>query len=436
MELFSPGKTIPTVTGKGNFTGKPVKVVQYIAGGGQGDVYIVDYDGERKALKWYKPRALKDPDRFYRNLKDNAEKGSPDKAFLWPITVTEKVDGSFGYVMDLRPDGYYELNDFVLGQANFVSFKAAAEACIRIVSAFRLLHNNGYCYQDMNGGNFFINPKTGSVLICDNDNVAPNGTETFILGTPGYMAPEIVASGAKPSTQTDRFSLAVVLFMILCMNHPLEGKHWLVPCMTPDHERRLYGTDALFIYDKVDASNRPVNGVHGNVIKRWQFMPPYIQEAFYDAFDQQAIKEPGRRLRELDWLKVLVRFQSDIVRCKSCGGEVFVVDTADTKCDVCGQVLKVDRVLQMNGTRVTAAKGTRIYRCQLGTCNADDALNPVGLVVANKDNPALLGLRNMTNDTILGTAPSGKQNQVKPGAVVPLNPGIKLQVFGSTVEIA
>ena len=35
--------------------GSPVKVVRWLAEGGQGDVYIVEQNGQQKALKWYKP---------------------------------------------------------------------------------------------------------------------------------------------------------------------------------------------------------------------------------------------------------------------------------------------------------------------------------------------------------------------------------------------
>ena len=267
-------------------------------------MYKVTYDGKKKALKWYKPGALADPDAFYENLEKNVKKGSPDKAFLWPQAITEKTEGSFGYIMDLRPAEYRELTDILVssGGGGFSTFKAIVEAGIRIVSAFRSLYKIGYSYQDMNSGNFFINPKTGAVLICDNDNVAPNETYTGIIGTPQYMAPEIVIGESKPNTHTDEFSLAVVLFMLLCANHPLEGKHWTVPCLTPALEKRLYGSDALFIFDPNDDSNRPVKGVHNNVLKRWDFLPQYLKDIFNTAFSHDAITNPNRRVKYLDWL--------------------------------------------------------------------------------------------------------------------------------------
>lgn len=433
MAQFKPGTVLKTQLGLS------VVIDSYIAGGGQGDVYKVTYEGKKKALKWYKPGVFKNPEAFRKNLENNVKKGAPDKSFLWPEAVALSNDGSgsFGYIMDLRPDSYKELTYFLCtsGGGGFKSFKAVVEAGIQIVSAFRLLHINGYSYQDMNSGNFFIEPETGKVLICDNDNVAPNGTSTGIVGTPQYMAPEIVVGKAKPSARTDEFSLAVVLFMLLFTGHPLEGAHWAVPCLTPDIERALYGDKALFIFDPGDSSNRPVRGVHNNVLRIWGFMPQYVKDIFIRAFSQEAINDPNRRIKELDWLKVLVRFQSDIVRCPFCRNEIFVIGASSTKCDRCGKLYEVKNKLKLYEYSVTAAKKTRIYRCQLGICNAADALNPAADVIEKNGDPNLLGLRNVTNTIVSASTPSGKVNQVKPGEIIPLKAGISVKIFGGSIDI-
>lgn len=423
MAQFENGKILKTTLDE------PVKILKYIAGGGQGDVYMVEYRGKRKALKWYKNLG-NNPRAFYENLDKNIKKGSPDKSFLWPEALIKKTEGSFGYVMDLRPADYYELSDFILARdVRFPSFKAVVEACIQIVSAFRLLHNKGYSYQDLNDGNFFINPKTADVLICDNDNVAPNGTNMGVIGKPRYMAPEIVTGKGKvlPNTQTDRFSLAVILFILLCNNHPLEGKRCTdIPCMTPAMAEKLYGSDAVFLYDETDASNRPVKNIHRNVIKRWQFLPKYVKEAFLKAFSQDAIKDPQKRLRELDWLKVLTRFKSDIVKCK-CGNEVFIVNASDTVCDNCRKKLDVENVFVLPDYSITAAKGTWIYRCQLGVCNADEALDPILHVVTNKNGD--LGWQNTLSKDIKAVTSKGVAKIVEPQVIVPVKAGITIYPY-------
>ena len=78
--------------------------------GGQGIVYLVDLNGKDMALKWY----MSIPeDKFYKNLKQNIETKAPSDAFIWPEYLTKMIDGQFGYVMKLRPQGYYEFGDFL-----------------------------------------------------------------------------------------------------------------------------------------------------------------------------------------------------------------------------------------------------------------------------------------------------------------------------------
>ena len=435
MGLFEQGKVINTK--EGTKEGLPITIKSCLGEGTQGYVYEVIYAGKRKALKWYKTDALKDPVSFYKNLEKNVKRGSPNKSFLWPEAITEKTEGSFGYIMDIIPDGYIEFSEYLVsdGGCGFTTYKAAVEVGIRIISAFRSIYNIGYSYQDISSGNFFIKPKTGDVLICDNDNVAPNGTFTGIIGTPQYMAPEIVMGKSKPNTHTDEFSLAVALFMILCKGHPLEGEHWCVSCLTPEKEEKLYGSLATFIFDPDDASNRPVKGVHDYVIKMWEALPQYVKEAFISAFSQDAIKNPDRRVTYLEWLKIFARFQSDIVRCRSCGGEIFIQNLTDTECGDCGTIYEVKNTFKLYEYSVTAAKNTRIYRCQVGLCNADQALDPIGFVVCKNNNPNILELKNMTDNVIIGITPSGKTNQVVPGDIVPIKSGIQLKVFDGTIEI-
>lgn len=429
MTLFEPNKELKTDLGA------PIKILEHLGGGGQGEVYKVEYQGEQKALKWYNEGALRNPDAFYKNLSKNISKGKPDAAFLWPEAITERAEGSFGYIMDLRPEGYYELSKIMASdKINFASFRMATEACIEIVKAFNSLHFNGYSYQDLNDGNFFINPSNGKVLICDNDNVAPNGTTMGVLGKPRYMAPEIVAGRGQvlPNTQSDRYSLSAILFLILFMSHPLEGKRWLEPCITDAFAEKLYGTEPLFICDPNDKSNGPVSNIHRNIIERWSYMPQYLKDAFLNAFSQEALKNPSRRLRELDWISVLVRFRSDIVRC-NCGNEVFVQNASSTKCDICGKMVEVKHKITLPGYSITAAKGTRVYRCQLGLCNIDDALTPVASVVAKDNDPNILGFKNMTPDILLAKTPSGKEKQVPSKSVVPFKSGIEIDAFDKKI---
>ena len=426
--LLNQGQKIKTIYDES------VEIIKFLASGGQGEVYEVLFRGEHKALKWYTCKFF-DENGFYNNLKNNANTESPSKEFLWPLAVTEKCYGSFGYVMDLIPPGYYEVDKYTLASVKFVSFKAAVEACIQINSAFRILHLKGYAYQDLSGGNFVINPDKGNVLICDNDNVAPDGVSTGILGTPGFMAPEVVLGKSLPNKRSDQFSMAVLFFMLLCGNHPLEGKRWSdIVCMTDEAALRLYGTQPLFVYDPDDNSNEPVIGIHNNVIARWNFLPQYMKDVFIKAFSGQAMGDPNRRVSEFDWLQVLCRFRSDIVKCKNpaCKGEVFINNADSTKCDCCGMTYQVNNKIILPMYEIPSVSGARIYKCQLGVCSLKEALDPMAAIVSKGED---LGIRNKSGMIWSATTPSGKSKKVEPDEVIPIRKGISFKIGDKSLEI-
>lgn len=415
-----------------------VVVDRWLAEGGQGDVYVVTYNGAQKALKWYKPSGMgKDKQKFYSNLKNNVMKGSPSPEFLWPLDITDWKDGVFGYVMDLRPEGYYEVSDFMLTKVRFSSYRTTVNAALNIVLAYQILHDAGYSYQDLNDGNFFIHPKTGKVLICDNDNVAPERTETGIIGKPRYMAPEIVMRKNMPNTYSDIFSMSVILFILFTLNHPLEGKRSLVPALTPVVQEKLYGCEALFIMDADNPDNAPDPLIHKNAILVWRVLPDYMKALFSRAFGRQALTDPNRRPLEADWIKSLVRFRSDIVPC-SCGNEVFVQQGKPCQCEKCGKTITIPYRLQFHGYSMPAVPGSMIYRCQMTPCNFKNALLPIAQVIAKGSDASVLGLGNVSEECWDVEAPDGSRKTIKPKGAMPLKGGIRLRIRGDkaqTVEI-
>lgn len=421
--------------------GQKLKILKLLGEGGQGSVYLIEYNGSQKALKWYKKTGLtSNPGTFYESIKRKAIAGSPmdgtdHDIFLWPLDITEWEDDTFGYIMELRPAGYYDLTEFMLTHVRFSSYRAVIDASLAIVNAFRILHNKGYAYQDLNDGNFFINPTNGDVRICDNDNVDAEGAESGVLGKPRYMAPEIVLGEKKPDSYSDRFSMSVILYILFCLNHPLEGKRYLVPGLSPELQKKLYGSEALFMWDPDDNSNAPHPKIHRNSRIVWGCLPQYMKDIFLSAFSQKALKKPSARPREIDWLKVLTRFRSDIVVC-SCGNEVFTKDGRPATCEVCKKPVAVQYRLDLRDYSIPALRGSRIYRCQLGVCDDTEALNPVAQIIEKKDQPGLLGIRNKSSKKWDATTPSGKSRFVSPDEIIPMKEGISFIAFDEKMTIS
>lgn len=416
--------------------GDTATVLAEFGSGGQGTVYKVSYNGKEYALKWYHNGVFKgNESAFYKNLENNILKGAPTKAFLWPLGITEVYNGTFGYIMDIRPDGYEELTNFFVGsrkqkQVSFKSFHAVTAAAINIIQGFRELHNRGYSYQDINNGNFFINPTTGEVLICDNDNVSPYGTNMGIMGKQRWMAPEIVTLESDPDKQSDRFSLAVVLFRLLFINHPLEGAYSTPPCMTKALEKKYYGTEPIFVYDPVDKRNRPIPGTDCNLKLFWSVYPQYIKDLFIRAFSQDVMHKRKPRVLEKEWLDAFFRLRAEIGTCPICKEETFYQVAAPSKCIECKKMIPQVPTLLLKNYQLPLHVGMKLYLWHVDS-TLEDIETVVGEVVSNPKYPRLTGIRNTSQTTWIITLPDNTQRPLSPGNVVPLKDGFQFDFHGN-----
>lgn len=430
MERLTKGQVIKMTSGK------ECRVLKELGEGGQGYIYKVRYEGKDMALKWYKMDKIADKGKFYRNLQNNIKKGAPTKAFVWPVELTVPIDGGFGYLMDLIPDGYAEFKHYLLADVHFSGIKALINAALGLIDGFEKLHNAGFSYQDLNDGNFSIHPETGDVLICDNDNVSEYGDNSGIAGKCRYMAPEVVRHEAKPSIHTDRFSLAVVLYKMLFVEHPLEGKRTVskYPCMREDYEVECYGIHPIFTWDPMDSCNRPVRGVHTNAIKLWPYYPEFVHKAFADAFSQARLvgTDIRHRMTEQEWREVFVALRDCLARC-SCGDETFIdPDAAECICMNCGKKLSRPYFLHLKKSKVVLVPGKKLYACHTMEDNAD-CFTITADVVRNPQNPSIWGLHNISGRSWRVMLPNGTERIIENGRSMQIGREICIN-FGGTCE--
>lgn len=409
------------------------RVEEVLGEGGQGEVYLAVSEGRRYALKIYKEMPSED---FCYNLKNNVEKGRPSEAFLWPSALV-RGEGLFGYVMDLRPKNFVSFVSYLTGKNRFCDQATLLHWCIELCLSFKKLHEMGYSYQDLNDGSFFLDPDTGDLLICDNDNVTADKKNLGILGKMRYMAPEIVRGDTDPRTRerqmpdvhSDRFSLAVILFMALCLGDPYEGERLKnYPLMDERAQLEMYGESPIFVYHKSDRSNRPIRGYHTSVGRRWPPLPLYIKEAFHRTFvDGLADRENGRTT-ELEWLRLLTRYRDELVTCR-CGYQyaygLFERGTGG-ECPLCRETHTGDVcVLHLGKNRILLEPHKKLYSHHADKYSS--AYNgEVGEVIRNKHNPALWGLRLHLGDVLIKDV-GGAEKTVPDGGVVPIVKGLKIQ---------
>ena len=251
--------------------------------------------------------------------------GPPAPPFLWPMAMVEDEgprSRRYGYVMPLREPRFRPLEDFMARRIT-PSMHALLAAGASLADGFLRLHSQGLCYRDISFANVFLDPKTGDVRICDNDNVDISGADAGgVLGTQRFMAPEVVRREAVPSDASDRYSLAVLLFFLLYGGHPLDGRREAnIRCLDVPALERLYGSDPLYIWDPDDDSNRPVPGVHDNPIAFRDMHANTLVELFRCSFTD-GLRYPSRRVRESEWRKAFFSAIDSVWPC-TCNADVF-----------------------------------------------------------------------------------------------------------------
>jgi serine/threonine protein kinase len=136
--------------------------------------------------------------------------------------------------------------------------------CLNLARAVDAFHRNGAVHCDISPQNILLDPVAGESMLVGTEHAYDAKIDKpDIWGTPGFIAPEIVAtcnnpqeSQVLPNLETDRHSLAVLIYLLLLCRHPLAG----AAVWDEDDQKRddnlTYGEKALFVEHPTDQTNR------------------------------------------------------------------------------------------------------------------------------------------------------------------------------------
>ncbi len=443
-QLLTVGQTIQSKNSR-----MTLGVEQFLGGGGQGEVYRVTVQGQPVAVKWFFPHYLRQDTRLRERLDRAIQLGPPSDRFLWPLEIVNApgVPG-FGYIMALREPRFQGMADLVTRRV-VPSFHTLVTTGFELAHSYYQLHAKGFCYRDISFGNVFFDPDTGEVRICDNDNVDIDGQPGAIGGTARFMAPEIVRGETPPNTQTDLFSLAVLLFYLLMNHHPLEGaQEAAIRCFDRPAMVKLYGTHPVFIFDPANDSNRPLPGHHDNALAFWPIYPGFIRKLFTRAFTEGLTDPTHGRVRESEWRAALAQLRDTLCYCPACHAENFydaeAVRTGANSavggnCWACSQPVRLPpRIRITHGSRhqiVVLRHDAKLYAHHLDRNKLYDFSRPLAEVAIHPTNPSIWGLRNLGDDKWVATLPNGEVRDVPPSRTVTIATGLRLQFGASEGEL-
>lgn len=424
-------------------TGASCEIEEFLGCGAQGEVYRARLGSSAFALKWYYPPAATTQQMDV--LENLIRLGPPTNRFLWPIELmTAAGRQGYGYLMLLREARFRGLVDLMKCRID-PSSHALSTAGFELANSFLQLHSKGLCYHDISFGNLFLDPDSGDILICDNDNVTVDGDpKAGVLGTPRFMAPEVVRGDARPSIQTDLFSLAVLLFYLFMVHHPLEGKKELaihsfdLAAMT-----RLYGIEPVFIFDPDDRSNEPVPGYHDNALGTWPIYPKFLRDLFTRAFTGGITDPAHGRVREGEWRAAMIRLRDSIVYCGNCGAENFYDREAGKSgpletgiCWSCQRRYRLPFRIRIGRNVVVLNHDTRLFAHHIDEQRPYDFSAPLAAVARHPAEPDRWGLRNDSAQSWYLQNPADLSPiEVPPGRAASLVNGLRINFGPSEGEV-
>ena len=344
---------------------------EVIGEGGEKHVYFTNDKSEVVCLyKEPDKRASDNEQKRLNNLltKFNPTIGGNPKAcahfkelFCWPTAIVDQP--KLGIITPTYPSNFFFIDGkkkFIKGKEKNVlyhtspklrkhlleedlgNFYTKIRACLHISRAIRKLHMIGVAHSDISNNNVLIDLRKGTAVVIDLDScVVPDYFPAKVLGTKGYIAPEVVQTqhleegnpnAILPSINTDRHALAVLFYEILFLRHPLDGK--LIHDSVDEQKDEILnkGAKALFIEDPTDRRNRP-DQFSGSPLLIANLHT--LKNNFITTFSK-GLHSPQRRSSAPRWEKAFLQTIDLIIPCenKSCD-EKFFLYMDDGKRPVC-----------------------------------------------------------------------------------------------------
>ncbi len=322
-------------------SGKRYTLNSIIGRGSQGVVFD-DVSGER-VIKFYYPAEseLLDNERLERLKFIQKIEFPANFVVIRDIIVKPYI----GYVMD-KVEGLKTLNhylipdrhkDFLEWYNEGYGLRERLFVGFIIAKAFRELERNNYSYCDISGNNILVSTR-GKALVrlidIDNIYVAGRGNAS-VLGTPRYIAPEVVNRQKNPDVLSDNYSLAVILFELLRVGHPYISDDILDG--TPEMEEDALAGKYPYVTKDNSTNMLPEEVVFTDKLKE------LFRKCFVDGKENRICRPSA-----FEFEKALLEASNNVIRCNSCKAwHYFITEGEDKgKCPWCGAESKYNKRLE------------------------------------------------------------------------------------------
>ena len=409
-----------------------------------------------------------------------------------PISPELAVDIENNIDIDIvKPKNFNEListrgvilNNYISGNAKFNSISENLGVCIELCKLFASVHSMGYCFNGITGEDIIITQNKECKLL-NNKKIVSVNDDSYEVNYEKTCAPEILRKESRPNINSDKHTMAYIVFGLLFKSDPFEGSKTLNEVYYTKEDQLKAYEHPVFVYSYKDKSNMPVYGIHSILIKYWnRFYSDDIKMIFRQSF-VDGIDEYEARLEDTTFIEMLTNFKH-------------IVDSKNTKQQ--DEKLKLqnkkENILQKTKERLKqgfddikpsknhdnkdfeekqniieinkdAAKKPvegakymlRIDYSYAGVANADCEILPltpgveisnniigyedikpekiVGKVIQNAKHKGVIGIKNISEHNWLATKGDREVKEFSPGKVIVITEGVKIDFYPENKSIS
>ena len=433
----------------GETSGITYSTIKTLGSGGQGTVFLVEDINSKKqyAAKWYK-KNLSTPDQL-KQIQELVSRGTPKSQdmgiyFIWPIEcISSDESDCVGYVMPLIDTSrFYTIHQITDRQVRQPKLNILCKICRHLVTALEQLHSQGLAYCDINVDNIMVDPQSGEIVICDNDNVIVNNTDAPVLGVWDFMAPEVALGDSKPNADSDLYSVAVLLYYLWMWEHPMSGKaFYSLRCHDNIAKKKFFAEQPLFVFDPNDSSNSAegvdILELH---VARWNRMCPNKLKDMFTRVFTEGVKSTHRRPRLSEWQRVFAELESNVLMCQCEALNLWGGDEKSILCFSCQSPLKPSLVIEVDHghagkTTIPVAADIEIrnYHLEPGDYQKEGR-QILGKIENHPKSPGNYIIRNLTSFQWNFIAPDSSVLTIEAGQARPILPEVNIQFSGKSLS--
>ena len=243
------------------------------------------------------------------------------------------------------PDDTAEFDEWYVKE---YTFKKRYQIIANLFSALREIHLSGLIFTDLSPNNIMVHSKQNQIVFIDTDNTRRRSDMyEGVLGTPGYMAPEVyrkpdtklaraynidpnlLSRCGRLSTETDIFSAAVIAFQLLTLQHPFIGDG--IEEGTPEEEEAALEikTDFIFKTGTTNTSSYGLTSKYEEITTKE--IRALFERTFVDGKDNPVLRPTAE-----EFLEAFQNALDLIVSCPHCGFSRLYNVNQQNSCINCG----------------------------------------------------------------------------------------------------